>query len=168
MLAGSKEEFGIEIQLVQTLDDWTYGRFAFWLDNHLVGDWSDESVDLNACMEWLRDFVEHSRDRYEPGLFTMNKDAAYRALCDGVIIQDSDADSKIERYDSTFSRFHISHLGMSSFEHVTLLLVEDEVGRQRCIWQQRSQEVQEAFLPPVCMQRIASECVTRFSPALGG
>lgn len=163
MLIGDPDEFAIELEPIQVVDAWPFGRFVLWLGGRMVGDPADESVHLKGCIGWLRNIVESPRDRFEPGLYGMEREAAYRALCDGVISHGDDDDDAEERYADTFARFHISHLGMSSFDRVTLLLVEDGDGRQRCIWRQGDEPVQDAFLPPGRMQAVASECVERFA-----
>jgi hypothetical protein len=164
MLIGEKNEFAIEIEAIERVDDWVLGRFLFWLGGMVVGDPADESVHLIGCVGWLREFVENPRDRHESGLYAIQKDLAFSILNAGMVADEDRLGA--EAYPDTFSRFHISHLGMSSFDRVTLLLVEDKSGRQRCIWQQELDPVQEAFLPPGRMQQVARDCVERFSPRL--
>jgi hypothetical protein len=42
----------------------------------------------------------------------------------------------LDGYDipDIFSRFHISRLGMSSFDAIDLLLVSTSDGHERCVW----------------------------------
>lgn len=168
MLIGDRNEFAIEAELVVTVGTWALGRFVFWLDRHLVGDSTDEAVDLKGCMGWLQDFVENQRNRYEPGLYRWPKELVFRRLCAGVLDAAAPGDGDKELYQNSFSRFHVSHLGMSSFDHVTILLVTDKVGRQRCIWQSGEEPVREAYLPPGRMEEVASRCIERFLPLIAG
>ena len=102
ILFGQKDEFGIELEIVHSVDEWVLGRFLFWVKGTPIGDPEDESV-------------------------------------------------------------HISHVGMSSFDKVTILLVEGQRGEQRCIFQQGDAEIMDAFFPPGTMQRVAADCVGWFS-----
>lgn len=65
-----------------------------------------------------------------------------------------------EIYDGTFARFHISHLGMSSFERVVMVLIEDSE-HQRCVWAEgdawKNGLFKEAVYPVGHMQQIAAE-----------
>lgn len=165
MLAGTKAECGIELVIADVVDEWVLGSFLIWVHGTPIGDRADHSVDIKGCINWMKDFVEHPRNRLEPGLFTLPKDEVYRlfSAMDETIPAVSPIGRQIEK---AFSRFHISHLGMSSFNQVTLLLLEDEQGRQRLIWQQESDPVKEAFLPPGRMQQVASEFIERASGML--
>jgi hypothetical protein len=37
-------------------------------------------------------------------------------------------------FQDAFARFHISHIGMSSFEEFDILLLYDAHGGERCLW----------------------------------
>lgn len=165
MLAGNKSVCGIELEVIDVIGDWAQGSFLLWINGTSIGDPSDQSVHIQGCINWLKDFVEHPRNRFEEGLFTLPKDELYQLLS---VNEDSPSilSSTGKEIDRAFSRFHISHIGMSSFDQVTLLLLEDEEGRQRLIWQQGSGVVDEAYLPPGRMQAVASECVERAPDAL--
>lgn len=165
MLAGNKTECGIEIEIVDVIGEWAQGAFLLWVHGVPIGDRSDRSVHVQGCINWLKDFVGHPRDRVEAALFALRKEEVYRLLSTN---EDSLPPSNPtgKQIDRAFSRFHISHLGMSSFDQVTLLLIEDEQGRQRLIWQQASDAVKEAYLPARRLQLVASECVEMTSGML--
>lgn len=163
MLIGRKNKFAIQLEVLNIVDGWIFGSFIFWIDGIIVGNQEDGSVDLNGCINWLKDFVDNKRNRFEPGLYCMSKEQAFLLLCSSVISTDQNASFVEEKYENTFSRFHISHLGMSSFDTLNLLLVEDEEKQQRCIWQQDSQEIKEAFLGVGEIERVASEVIEQFA-----
>jgi hypothetical protein len=165
MLAGNKTECGIEIEITDVIGDWAQGTFLLWVHGVPIGDQSDRFVHVQGCINWLKDFIEHPRDRFEATLFALPKEEVYRLLSTN---EDSLPPSSPtgKQIDRAFSRFHISHLGMSSFDQVTLLLMEDERRRQRLIWQQASGAVKEAYLPPGRMQLVASECVEKAASML--
>ena len=82
---------------------------------------------LKGVVSWWRDFVTNDRDRWSPLLDTMDAEAVYALLFDliygeagtiGVISTDPQVIA------DAFSRFKISHLGMSAFDRYTIFLVE--------------------------------------------
>ncbi len=162
MVIGEKEKFAIEIKILDHYDRWVVGNFLFWIDGLMVGDPEDTSVDLKGCINWLEDFVEKPRDRYEPGLYEMDKDRAYLLLCSSVLPGNQDARFVEEKYENIFSRFHITHLGMSSFDRFSVLLVENENGEQRCIWQSGQDIVNDAYLPTDAMKTATNQAIKYF------
>jgi len=62
-----------------------------------------------------------------------------------------------EVYPDTFSRFHISHLGMSAFDKVVMVLIEDDAS-QRCIWREGDEtELHDDEFARWHMQTVAAE-----------
>jgi hypothetical protein len=167
MLIGDKQKFAIEIELLEIVDGWMFGTFLFWLAGEVVGDPKDRQVDLKGCLNWLKDFIHNSRNRFEPGLYEMVLDRAFLLLNGSVIPGNQDVLFVKEPYDDVFSRFHIGHLGMSSFDHLNIILIENENQQQRCIWRQNSQEIKEAFLSKGRMQEIATMAVDHFESENG-
>ena len=155
----------MKIEVADVIGQWVQRTFLLWIQGVPIGDQADRFVHVQGCINWLKDFVEHPRDRFEASLFALPKEAVHRLLSTN---GDSLPSSSLtgEQIDRAFSRFHISHVGMLSFDQVTLLLVEDEQGRQRVIWQQARDEVKEAYLPAGRMQLVASECVEKASAML--
>src|SRR5688572_2507855 len=132
---GNPSEFAIQCEFTHAVKEWIYGRFRFVFRNQCCGNW-DDSATLGGCVSWLRDFVETPRERYEPGLLTMSSDEVHEILIrpfmnDGS--EQSDDFDEIYRLDALYDRFDISHLGMSSFNLVSMVLIEDE-REQRCVW----------------------------------
>jgi hypothetical protein len=128
---GDPSEFAIQCEFTSVEQEWLYGRFRFVFRNECCGNWNDE-VDLRACVSWLRDFAENPQNRYEAGLLTAPANEIFDRLVKPVL-RNVSVDRPADVYDNTYSRFHISHLGMSSFDAVTMILVEDDQ-EQRCLW----------------------------------
>jgi hypothetical protein len=153
MIAGRQERFAIEAEPQQQVDGWLLGRFRFWLCGRPVGDW-DDWADLRGCVRWLRDFASVPRDRYEPSLAAAPPEKVFRYLYDPVM---GDGTSSTP-FDDGFARFHISHIGMSSFEQFDMLLLHDAHGGERCLWRRAGTDaIEECRLWRSEMERVAKE-----------
>lgn len=64
-------------------------------------------------------------------LETRTPEEVFRLVYDPVM---AGGESGLEQVRDAYSRFHISHLGMSSFERFDLLLLKDANGSERCLW----------------------------------
>ncbi|MBU3059037.1 Imm42 family immunity protein [Pseudomonas indica] len=148
MLIGNREIFAVECEIENVIDGWVLGRFFLWIHGVVVGDQDDYSVDMNGCLKWLHDFVENPKNRYEPGLYDMHKDQVFLRLASSVLAHEDPQELIDETYEDTFSRFHISHIGMSSFDCATLLFLKNEHGLERLVWKVRCEEVSDAHLNP--------------------
>jgi hypothetical protein len=132
-----------------------------------VGDWED-STDLKGCLNWIKKFVEEMRDRFERALVGLEKESVFNLLYYPVMFSEDTNKKEEPLFDDIFSRFHISHLGMSSFEKFDLLLIEQPEGQQRCIWRYTgSNEVHECYLPKGEMQRVAKLCYVWLESKMG-
>jgi len=153
---GDNKSFAIAAEITGTPNGWLLGKFRFVLHGHVCGNWNDDA-DLRGCYGWLKDFAEKPRLRFEPGLMDLSPDNVFSNLVLPVIEQ-SGQERIPELYSDTFSRFHISHLGMSSFDRVTMVLIESPE-RQRCVWKEGN-DIHDDVFPPGHMQTVASEfCV---------
>jgi hypothetical protein len=130
MIVGNAERFAIEACIEGVEDGWTLGRLRFWLGNMPVGNWKDV-VDLKGCVGWLRDFYQNPRNRFEPALEDLSPEDVFARCYDPVM---AGATPNAGRIPNAYARFHISHLGMSSFERFDLLLLKSEQGDERCLW----------------------------------
>ena len=161
MIIGNQERFAIEADIEQQVDGWVLGRFRFWMCGRPVGSW-DDSVDLKGCVRWLRDLHEGGRDRYEPGLYPLSPEEVFRRVFDPVMAGSADRAHPM-RVEDAYGRFHISHLGMSSFDRIDLLLLKDEQGAERCLWREAgSGQIVECHLWRNEMERVAAEFCERF------
>jgi len=132
MIIGDKNTFAIELTVKERVNGWDFGVFLIWVCGHLIGDAEDSSVDTKGCVNWLRDFLTRQVCRFELGLFSMEKSEVWKRLVNPVLVN---KDNEKEFYENTFERFHISHIGMSSFDRFTVILVCDEDRNHRVLWQ---------------------------------
>jgi hypothetical protein len=163
MRVGITERFAIEWEVFERIEGWILGSFYLWINGIIVGNPSDHSVDLKGCANWLKDLMENSTNRFEPGLFDMSREQTYLRLAPPVLVHENREGFAKEIYKDTFSRFHISHIGMSSFDRVTLLLIKNELGQERCIWKADEKEVKDAFLESGEIESVAAQFVKAFN-----
>lgn len=161
MLIGDKNNFAIEFEILDVVDGWVFGTFMLWALGSAIGNPEDKSVDLKGCINWLKDFVENPKDRFEPGLYELDKKQVFIQLCSSVLAIEGSSFAE-EKYRDTFCRFHISHIGMSSFDDITILMVENKQDRVRCIWRQDDQEIKEAYLSSSEIYKVAAQAVNCF------
>ena len=160
MIFGDKKIFAIECELTDRIDDWVYGYIVFWFCGQPVGDW-DDSTDLKGCLSWLKNFASEARNRFEPELEWADKDTAFEWLYESVMHKNGENPINTPKFEDVFSRFHIAHLGMSSFDRFDLILIEQPHSKQRCLWRHESNnEVHECYIPEGEMQKIAKLCQT--------
>lgn len=164
MIIGEKRRFAIELEILDEVDGWIFGTFIFWILDCAVGNQEDRSVDLKGCINWLKNFVVSTPNRYEPGLYELDKKQIYIQLCSAVLVGEGNTFAE-NRYQDSFSRFHISHIGMSSFDNVTMILVENKQKDVRCIWKQNDEEIREAFLKCDEINKVACNVIAYFEDA---
>jgi hypothetical protein len=156
VLFGKTSLFAVECEVkAVTADGWILGGFRFWIDGIPVGDW-DDLADLKGIASWMCDFAYNYVNRREPLLEGLSKEIIFRFLYESVIDGPPQSESQLFPLEDVYSRFHISHLGMSSFDKVGMLLVENLSG-QRVLWRFSDNEIQEKLLPSNEMQRVSKE-----------
>lgn len=166
IVAGNNEMFAISAEITHNSSGWILGRFRFVLHSRLCGNWQDET-DLRACYGWLHDFADKPRRRFEPGLLDLSAEAIFERLVRPVL-KDADEARIPEFYEDTFSRFHIEHLGMSSFDRVIMVLIEGPE-KQRCVWKDDQDErIYDDSFPCGHMQQVAKEFCKLFEAELTG
>ena len=133
MIAGDRDRFAIEAEPEEPIDGWVLGRFRFWLGGVAVGDWED-AADLRGCSHWLADFATRHVDRFDARLEHLPPADLMRILHDDVMCAPIPSRNEADAIASAYERFHISHLGMSSFNAVDLVLVATSDGSERCVW----------------------------------
>jgi hypothetical protein len=154
MLVGIKERFAIEAEPDSFIDGWILGRFRFWIGGCEVGNWND-IADLKGCYAWLRDFEQIPRKRYEPSLSDLSAQEVFRKVFDPVMPGGISHPDELPITNS-YHRFHISHLGMSSFERFDILLLTDEHGAEWCMWRRVGiPSIAECRLRPGEMESVA-------------
>ena len=86
------------------------------------------------------------------------KDIIWRETVDSVF----ESTDENAQYPDSFSRFHISHLGMSAFDTVILVLINDGEERERYIWQYNEKTIQDYTAPLGSLEACAKEAVSWF------
>lgn len=171
MFIGDRQTFAVEIEIRERVNGWVYGTFLFWLSGVAVGDAHDDSVDLQGCASWVRDFLNFPRDRVDAEIFDMPADRVFRILYHSVMSGPDDGQNAQEVLEDSrgnvFSRFHVSHLGMSSFNDVSILLVENDSGRQRFVWQQGNNPIHDTILPKHQVRNVLDNTVKWFQSETG-
>lgn len=156
MVFGKRELFAIETSVLERTEGWIFGVFLFWIRGLCIGNPTDHA-DLRGCLHWLRDLVDHPRDRFENLLRDLPVKEVFKMLHGSVMPGAVGAPA----ISDAFSRFHITHVGMSSFDRFDVLLIEDPDRGQRIIWREGDQvEPLHAYLPAGHIQEVARECVT--------
>jgi hypothetical protein len=162
VIIGSKSRFAIEAEPDSFVDNWILGHFRFWVDGAEVGDW-DDTADLKGCWWWLRDFCSNPRDRFDSSLLGVDAGGVFRLLYDAVMAPGGIANPEAQPVPNAAPRFHLSHLGMSSFEQFDLLLVKDEIGRERLLWRKAgSSLIHEFTFEPNEMEEVAGRFCDQF------
>ncbi len=164
MLVGNKQQFAIELEILDVVDDWVFGTFLFWVEGLPIGDDKDKSVDLNGCVNWLRELIVNPKNRFELGLYDLEKSQVYDQLCNSVLIGDGNQHAE-ERYANIFSRFHISHIGMSSFDNITIVLVENGDGDARFVWKQDNQKIEEGVVKLSSFNQVVADAIAYYEKA---
>lgn len=158
MIFGNRTCVALEISIERTIESWMYGRFLLWVGGRSVGNFEDCGTDLKGCVNWLSDFLVKPRDRCEPDLMLDSKDMVWNKLVEPVF-GSIKADG---RYGDLFSRFHLSHLGMSAFDKVTLVLINDGKKSERYLWQQNEENIMDYTAPLGSLEASAKEAVLWF------
>lgn len=131
MIVGDQSGFAILFEISDEVDDWVLGRFGLCFSGRVIGNYDDASVDLQSCFYWLDELIGRKDAMYEPGLYELSDGEVFRRVADPVFCDGLD-----EYYEGSYSRFHFSHIGMSSFDDVVLLIVYDGVDNLRFIWRE--------------------------------
>ncbi len=135
MITGNKEHFAIEHEVQNKIDGWILGQFRIWVNNKAIGDWNDNSVDLKGCFNWLPTLMEDKVNRSDPSLDSLTGEQVMFKIFDSFF-----ANHNISVIDDTFSRFHISHIGMSSFDTFDVVLIETK-NSFRFIWRNEEKKI---------------------------
>ncbi len=167
MLVGDKARFAIEALAEEFPEGWVLGRFRFWLGGHPLGDWED-SVDLRGCVRWLRDFERTPRDRFDPGLEGLDASSVFGLVWEPVFGSEAIANPAEQPVHDAFARFHIGHLGMSSFDSFDVLLVKSLRGEERILWRRADEsKIRELLLDAEEMEDVARRFCDEFERAYG-
>ncbi len=162
MIVGDKSRFAIEAEPDSFVDGWILGHFRFWIDGEQVGDWGDVA-DLKGCLWWLRDFQAVPRDRFDAKLVGLAPDTIFHLLYDAALGPRAISDPAMQPIPDAVPRFHLRRLGMSSFEQFDLLLIKDDLGRERLLWKAAdSALIHEFTFEPNEMEVVAGQFCEQF------
>jgi len=158
ILAGDENIFAIKAEIESIEGTWIYGGFQFVLHGQYCGNWEDYNS-LDGSYGWLKDFIEKPVDRLDLNLLALPSNVVFEKVVDSVL-----ARSNVRKNTQTiienlpYKRFHISHVGMSSFDRVVMILIEG-VDKQRCLWEEggKGKIIHDDIFPSGHMQKIASE-----------
>lgn len=159
IFVGDRDEAAIEACIESPINyRWVFGRFRLWLRGDSVGDWND-TVTLKGVTAWWRDFVDKPRDRWDPCLRTQDGESLFGLLVSSVFEEPQWAAATPAGIEDAYSRFHISHLGMSAFDNYHVILIEPPSSEQRIVWRHKDGKVLDASLPPNKLQEIGRQFV---------
>lgn len=158
MIFGDRLLVALEISIERTIEQWVYGRFLLWLGGHSVGSHEDSGADVKGCINWLSAFLAQPRDRCVPELMFAPKDVVWRMIVEPVF----ESTESEARYSDSFSRFHLSHLGMSAFDRVTLVLINDGKHNERYLWKQNNDAIMDYTAPLGSLVASAKKAVLWF------
>lgn len=162
MIVGDVTRFAIEAEPETFSGAWILGHFRFWVGGKELGDW-DDVADLKGCVWWLRDFQSVSRDRFDSALVGLAPDCVFQLLYDAALGPQARANPEEQPIPNAVPRFHLSRLGMSSFEQFDVLLVKDESGRERVLWKRADSSLIHEFLfEPNEMELVAGQFCDEF------
>jgi hypothetical protein len=89
----------------------------------------------------------------------MDKRQVYLRLATSALPNQNPSGFSKELYEDTYSRFHISHVGMSSFDRVTVLFLKSQDGLERLVWQEGTGDVQDGHLGENRLEAVFGEAV---------
>ena len=162
MIAGNPESFAIEVEAREVEGEWIWGGFRFWLGNHQIGDWEVPAA-LHLCCGWLRKLCEQPPDCVHQGLANSPPEKVFSLVVDPVMGPDGVADPSRQPIPFAYERFHIAHVGMSSFDSYVVVLIKDSVGNERCLWwHDEDATMGDHWLEPGEMERVIGSFCERF------
>lgn len=158
MLFGTKEQFGIEIGDVQSLQGGVYCQFRFWISGKAIGDWEDR-IPLFASVVNMRRFCEHLKERIDPR-FAGDANVVFRDVYEAFYSADYTAcDPDVANLRD---RFHLEDVGMGAIvDKYGIVVVSPSAKESRIIvkdWT-RNGSIWECSLPFGDVERIGWEYV---------
>ena len=158
MLFGDKSKAAFEVTIVEMVEGWIFGTFILWINNSSIGDKEDQSVDLKGCINWLRDLTQNPVNRFDEWLCTLPKNEVWEY----VVTQTMQwPQSKSSLIPDAFTRFHVTHVGMSSFDNYTVVLIRGP-GKDRCLWQLKNEELHDEHIDQLAIEKSAKHLIDWF------
>jgi hypothetical protein len=156
IVCGDPSRFAVKWEVVYPSDK-PIGRFAVFIDGHEIGDFSDDGTYLHGCFCHGLELADRWGDKFEPGLFEMDKLQAFETLVYPIYGHHYGVEGREEIYPNIHGRFHIHHVGMSSMDNFLLLVMKSDQGETRFIWQEGRGEIHEARLPAAEVEAVFAE-----------
>ncbi|MCL2823495.1 MAG: immunity 42 family protein [Polyangiaceae bacterium] len=162
MIAGNRDRFAIECEIVECFRRRGYGPFRFWIGGKAVGNWEEW-----AHLSWVAHrmpfrFALEEADRHSPRLFELPSDIVFRVLHDR---PRAFAPYLDERADS--SDFNISFDVWPTMERFLVFLIKNDIGTERCLWREDGKnEIHECFLNPMEVETVTDEFCAMFRAAI--
>lgn len=161
ILCGDPSRFAVKWEVVYPSDT-PIGRFALFIDGHEVGDFSDDGTYLNGCFCHGLELADRWDDKFEPGLFEMDKLQAFETLVFPIFGHYYGVEGREEIYHNTYGRFHIADIGMTSMEFFRLLVMKNETREKtRFVWEDKQGDVREACLPAAEVEAVFAEYLAK-------
>jgi hypothetical protein len=130
---GDKERVFIECVVEYVFEDRNYGRFRLWANNRAIGNW-DEITHLDGVVSWLKyESLPLNSNRREDRLINKSIFEIFATIYDPVMDEKLTTMLPLFSIEDSYGRFHISHIGLSSFNDFAVLLIES-IATQRILW----------------------------------
>jgi hypothetical protein len=154
MLAGHRNSFAIEAELLEFHGEWIYGKLRLWVADAPFGDFDDTS-DLATSARWGRTFLAASPQRTRPELDGATAADVYQLLY-GQYVVDITRTAELRRRRTpappVWDRdpYLLDDVGESSLrDHCAVVVVRRGDGRDRVIVKAFDDEaISEVVLPP--------------------
>jgi hypothetical protein len=163
ILCGDPSRFAVKWEVVHPSDT-PWGRFALVIDGKTVGDFDDDGTYLIGCYNHVADVIHDPEDRFEPGLFEMDKAQAFKVLAHSVLAFWRDIEPFPEIYRNTHGRFLFHDIGMTSMDRFVLLFIQSEQGESRFIWRELEGEIHEARVPAGEVEAVIADFLEKAEP----
>lgn len=149
-LVGDKNTIAFEYKIDFVSKGVCYGVFFLWIKNSRIGD-PEDTTHLNGCFNWIADLPKEILSLQNDSLYNGEKDLVFKEL---MSIYETSSDSLL-------NKFHITHIGMSSFDGIHLLLVKNTSGLEKFIWEVDG-GVFEAYFPENQLENLVREATPKF------
>ena len=159
MIVGRQSTFVIEAEIDDCIGTWVFGRLRLWLCGELLGYW-ENAVVLHNCPESLSWLYQETVNRYEPGIWSVPPADIFHLLHDLPMLGGLPDRGAVR---DAYSRFVVSDVGIASLFGFRVLLLKDEGGAERCIWNECGKsEVHDCYLAPMAVEDTVREFCSRF------
>ena len=154
-----------KVEFVETTGSYlqVFGHFRLWIGDKPIGNWEDLCM-LSAVVRWMKDLVSHPTDRCENRLFFASNETVFSCIYDPLMVYKVTQQPPLFKIEATqLRRFHISHIGMSSFDDYFGVLLMECGNQQRILWANlETSELDDSYLPAGTLQSAFSKFIIEF------